>query len=202
MTLIVILLLFSISPRLYDLACWYQKQVTITVLQENVTIDTCIMTARGWVGDQLNTIFLVQNIGWNIPVHVLPLIWVIFVGVKLIITIRKANKWRKEFLSYTHIAKGRLQEQKLTKVTMWIIFAFLFVQTPVSIVDAIMTYEVSFHGIHNPRSKAIAAWKPITMSVMFVTLPSTFVIYIICYNDCFKYLKSMLCCNKKQENMD
>ena len=200
LTLIVVLLFFSILSRLFDLACLYQKKVTITVLPENVAMDTCIMTARGWVGDQLNTLFLVHNIVWNIPVHILPLIWVIFVGVKLIITIRKANKWRKEFLSDTHIAKGRLQEQKLTKLTMWIIFAFLFVQIPVSIVESILSYVVSFSGL-NSHTKTLSASRTIVMCVLYLTLPSTFVIYILCFNDCFKYIKSIFgCINKKQEN--
>lgn len=192
--IVVGLFLLSVIFKMYDLIFLEMKEGRNS---------TCIVLPSGWTRDYFENLFYTQAILWISCVNVVPCVWLIVTGSIMICGLRKASNWRRTaavFRMKQHIVQDA-KERKLTIITVWIIGIFLFFQTPYYVIDSLTAYPRIFVQSKGANIVLLGA-RNLTQFCVNVTLPSNFIIYIVCYKEYYEYLKSVFVCGRSAVDLN
>ena len=202
--IVVGVFILSVLFKVYDMIFFQsrKRQHIDWLNNKRLPNNTCILAPPDGTGTYIESLFLVQTILWIACVNVIPCVWLIVTGLLLICGLRKASKWRRNASQYggTQQIAQDLKERKLTIITVWIIGIFLLLQTPYYIIDSLTDYPWIFAKSQDTNRMLLAA-RNIAGFCVYLTLPSNFIIYIVCYKEYYEYLKSIFVCKRKAANL-
>lgn len=159
----------------------------------NRTIDGCIIQPTTWIKNQIqlyNTVhFLIRVIGFK----VLPCVLLFVFKIGMLRKIYQSKKWRRN-VSTTTVRRKTNQEARLTVMTMWIVGAFLVVETPAAIIMSLYAAFAVTGNLIVPERDLYTA-TVIANFVIILTFPSNFVIYCCCSRQFRDALKETVNCS-------
>ena len=193
---IVGVFVLSILSHYYDIIFMDRVNIIMPWSVGSAPRETCAFVAPSWTEGYAETIFLTNEIFKIVFMNSIPSLWLVIVGCLLIHGLRKANTWRKKFVVSNERKNRRLKnERKLTVLTIWIIVTFVVFQIPYSVSDSISSHHMTFGDVKN-RDNYTSAALIITHFIVLLSLPSTFLIYIICLREYCDYVKTLFCPRK------
>ena len=193
---IVGLFVLSLLTQCYDVIFVDIIKVNVAWSEHTKPRGTCAFVTSEWAANVVDTVFPLHTIGSILIVNVIPFLWLVVVGSLLLRGLRVAINWRSKFVDKSdNQNRAAIGERKLTVLTIWIIVMFLIFQIPYSIVDSFLLYCIGF-GKSDGTIKYLMVARTITHSIVLLTLPSTFVIYIVCYRNYYEYIKTFFRCRE------
>lgn len=207
-TVLIVVGLFILSGlfKVYDMTfIQHRERQHISWLPSNNRIpnNTCILGPPDWTKDYIKSVFAVQTILWISCVNVIPCIWLLVAGLILICGLRRASKWRRKatVLQLKQQIAQESKERKLTVLSVWIIGVFLLFQIPYYITDTLTDYPWVFFARSKDTIRMLLAARSLTGLCVNLTLPSNFIIYIVCYKEYYDYLKSIFICKRSDDKL-
>lgn len=190
------LFIFAILINVFDITTYTLVDFPMVGVEENsddMSPERCRVARAEWImDDTFQKMYLINIVVVFVCVGLIPNICLLTAGILLVSGLRNSIALRKT--ACYRINNGQFKrERKLTFITCWIIAAFLFFQTPKSVVDGILAYYILNRKFID--SSVILAMI-ITLGNVILTLPSNFIIYIVCYKECYQYLRSICTCTK------
>ena len=199
--IIIGIFVLSLLMQYFDIICVDRIKVNMSWTPDSAPRETCVFVRSEWSGRYIHILFPIHAICSVLLLSFIPFVWLVVVGSLLIRRLRKATNWRAKFVNKCETTNRHvIVERKLTVLTIWIIVLFLIFQTPYSVSESVLAYYIVFGGGDHIMNYLMTA-KALTQSILVLTLPSTFIIYIICYKKYFEYIKTLFQC-RQQSSMD
>ena len=195
---IICLLLFSCLMVAYDIVFSFPIHVPLNGTSISETSEICAFRRdKEWF-----SLYLFNKIGNVIFTQILPSVWLVVVDILLVLKLRETNRWREQVTSNVTTQRGRTaKEIKLTIVTILIITVFIMVKTPLAITKMVANYFI----VIDPNVQMIKASfvaSNILNFCVFLSMPSNFVIYVVLYPECSRYLSQMFRRKRKGSGTD